>query len=110
MDVRQYIDENAAGFFGGHTGPGGKTIIPAQAHAKLSFRLVANQEPADVVAALRRYVSEHTPAGIEATVTSHGNGVRPSFSPMALLLQGAQTAAYLWDELAAVAPELTAAR
>ena len=33
------------GMWGGHTGPGGKTIVPAEAHAKLSFRLVANQEP-----------------------------------------------------------------
>ncbi len=157
--------------WGGHTGPGGKTIIPAEAHAKLSFRLVASQEPADVIAALRTYVREHTPAGIEATVSSHGHGVRPSFSPldspavqagrralqrafgsevlftreggsgpeadladtlgaplvfvavgldsdrihapnekveMALLLSGAQAAAYLWEELAAAAAELTA--
>jgi len=67
---------------GGHTGPGGKTIIPAQAHAKLSFRLVAHQEPADVAAALREYVAQHTPPGIEATVTVDGPGVRPSFSPV----------------------------
>ena len=70
------------GMWGGHTGPGGKTIIPAEAHAKLSFRLVAHQEPADVAAALREYVAQHTPPGIEATVTVDGPGVRPSFSPV----------------------------
>ncbi len=70
------------GIWGGHTGPGGKTIVPAQAHAKLSFRLVANQEPAQVIAGLRQYVRDHTPPGIEATVVSDGHGVRPSFAPM----------------------------
>ena len=49
--------------WGGHTGPGGKTIIPPAAHAKLSFRLVADQEPADVAAAFREYVAGRTPAG-----------------------------------------------
>jgi acetylornithine deacetylase/succinyl-diaminopimelate desuccinylase-like protein len=68
--------------WGGHTGPGGKTIIPARAHAKLSFRLVAHQEPAEVEAALRQYVAEHTPPGIESTVTPTGPGVRPAFSPI----------------------------
>ncbi len=33
------------GMWGGHTGPGAKTIVPSQAHAKVSFRLVADQEP-----------------------------------------------------------------
>jgi acetylornithine deacetylase/succinyl-diaminopimelate desuccinylase-like protein len=70
------------GMWGGHTGPGGKTIIPSQAHAKLSFRLVAYQEPADVAAALRAYVAQRTPPGIEASVTVPGPGVRPSFSPV----------------------------
>ena len=69
------------GMWGGHTGPGGKTIIPAAAHAKLSFRLVADQDPAAVIAGLREYVAGHVPPGIEATVTSPGHGVRPSFSP-----------------------------
>jgi len=64
------------GLWGGHTGPGGKTIIPKAAHAKLSFRLVADQEPAKVVESLRRYVAAHLPDGITATVTERG-GVRP---------------------------------
>jgi acetylornithine deacetylase/succinyl-diaminopimelate desuccinylase-like protein len=64
------------GLWGGHTGPGGKTIIPKAAHAKLSFRLVADQEPAKVVESLRRYVAAHLPEGITGTVTERG-GVRP---------------------------------
>jgi acetylornithine deacetylase/succinyl-diaminopimelate desuccinylase-like protein len=70
------------GMWGGHTGPGPKTIVPGEAHAKVSFRLVANQEPADIAVALREYVATHTPPGIEATVTFSGPGVRPAFSPL----------------------------
>jgi acetylornithine deacetylase/succinyl-diaminopimelate desuccinylase-like protein len=70
------------GMWGGHTGPGGKTIIPREAHAKLSFRLVAEQRPADVIASLREYVAARTPPGIESKVVSRGGGVRPSFSPI----------------------------
>jgi acetylornithine deacetylase/succinyl-diaminopimelate desuccinylase-like protein len=69
------------GMWGGHTGPGGKTIIPAAAHAKVSFRLVADQDPADVTAAFREYVEAATPVGLEATVTAQP-GVRPSYSPI----------------------------
>jgi acetylornithine deacetylase/succinyl-diaminopimelate desuccinylase-like protein len=70
------------GMWGGHTGPGPKTIIPREAHAKITFRLVAGQDPADVIAALREYVAARTPDGIEATVTSSGPGVRACFSPI----------------------------
>jgi len=70
------------GMWGGHTGPGAKTIVPSQAHAKVSFRLVASQEPAGIAVALREYVAAHTPPGIEATVTFGGPGVRPAFSPL----------------------------
>ena len=70
------------GMWGGHTGPGAKTIVPSQAHAKVSFRLVANQEPADIAVALREYVAARTPPGIEAAVTFGGPGVRPAFSPL----------------------------
>ncbi len=71
------------GMWGGHTGPGGKTIVPREAHAKVSFRLVAQQEPAEVAAALLDYVATRAPDGIDATVTFEGPGVRPCFSPIA---------------------------
>jgi acetylornithine deacetylase/succinyl-diaminopimelate desuccinylase-like protein len=69
------------GIWGGHTGPGGKTIIPKSAHAKLSFRLVANQTPEAVLVALDSYVRASTPDGIVATVRL-GHGVRPCHSPI----------------------------
>jgi acetylornithine deacetylase/succinyl-diaminopimelate desuccinylase-like protein len=68
------------GMWGGHTGPGGKTIIPRAAHAKVSFRLVADQDPADVLAAFGEYVRAGTPAGLESAVTAPEPGVRASHS------------------------------
>jgi len=70
------------GMWGGHTGPGGKTIIPREAHAKLSFRLVAGQDPIKVQQALRDWAVAHTPPGITVRVTIPGPGVRPCFSPI----------------------------
>jgi acetylornithine deacetylase/succinyl-diaminopimelate desuccinylase-like protein len=156
------------GMWGGHTGAGGKTIIPNQAHAKITFRLVARQDPADVAEQFVSYVKAHTPPGLTATVTV-GGGVRPCYSPidspavqagrramqrafgkqvlftkeggsgpeadladilqaplvfvavgldsdrihapnervdMSLLLRGAESAAYLWEELAAISSDL----
>src|SRR5258707_413519 len=70
------------GMWGGHTGPGGKTIVPREAHAKLSFRLVAHQEPAEVARLLRDFVAQHRPPGLDVVVTVDGPGVRPSASPV----------------------------
>jgi acetylornithine deacetylase/succinyl-diaminopimelate desuccinylase-like protein len=70
------------GMWGGYTGPGGKTIVPHEAHAKVSFRLVADQEPGDVLAALQQYVAAHIPPGIEAVVTAEGPGARPCSAPI----------------------------
>ena len=70
------------GMWGGHTGPGGKTIVPASAHAKVSFRLVADQEPAEVADGLRAHVARHTPPGVRAELSFEGPGVRPCFSPI----------------------------
>src|SRR5215467_1942798 len=69
------------GMWGGHTGPGDKTIIPRTAHAKVSFRLVADQDPADVAAAFREYVAVHTPDGLEAEILARP-AVRPCRSPI----------------------------
>lgn len=56
------------GIAGGFTGAGAKTVIPAKATAKVSIRLVPNQNPDKVVAAFRKYVAEVTPAGIQVEV------------------------------------------
>src|SRR5262249_30656770 len=70
------------GVWGGYTGPGPKTIGPREAPAKLSFRLVADQDPAGVLAGLSEYVAASTPAGLEAVVVPEGPGVRACFSPI----------------------------
>ena len=56
------------GIAGGFTGAGAKTVIPAEATAKVSFRLVPNQDPDKIVASFRKFVAERTPAGVLAEV------------------------------------------
>jgi acetylornithine deacetylase/succinyl-diaminopimelate desuccinylase-like protein len=70
------------GMWGGYTGPGHKTIIPAEAHAKLTFRLVADQRPEDVGPLLRAWVEELLPEGIEAEVHTPPGGVSPCASDL----------------------------
>ncbi|HYO34518.1 MAG TPA: M20/M25/M40 family metallo-hydrolase [Geodermatophilus sp.] len=70
------------GVWGGYTGPGHKTIVPAEAHAKLTFRLVADQVPADVGPMLREWVRAHVPEGIEAEVRTPPGGVAPCASDL----------------------------
>lgn len=70
------------GLWGGHTGPGGKTIVPSAAHAKLSFRLVADQEPTEVQAGLRSWLATTVPPGIEWQVGFGSDGVRPCHTPL----------------------------
>src|SRR5450432_1393622 len=65
------------GVWGGYMGPGHKTIVPTDAHAKVSFRLVADQQPLAVQAALRAYVAANVPDGITAEVNFFGTGARP---------------------------------
>ena len=54
------------GIVGGYTAAGSKTIIPAAASAKISMRLVSDQDPAKVVEGMRQFVAAHTPPGIRA--------------------------------------------
>jgi acetylornithine deacetylase/succinyl-diaminopimelate desuccinylase-like protein len=65
------------GLTGGYQGPGGKAIIPAAASAKLSFRLVPDQEPREVERLLRVYVARATPPGVCCAVQT-GFASRPT--------------------------------
>ena len=61
------------GITSGHQGEGVKTIIPAVASAKFSFRLVPNQDPQKVTAALEKHLEKQAPKGITYTLTpDHG--------------------------------------
>ncbi|MEU6388687.1 dipeptidase [Streptomyces sp. NPDC046939] len=69
------------GIGGGYQGPGGKTIVPSTAMLKLSFRLVAGQDPDHVEKAVTAWVAEQLPAGISHTIT-FGAATRPCLTPL----------------------------
>jgi len=61
------------GLFSGYTGEGAKTVLPAEAMAKVSFRLVPDQDPDEVVAQLRTHVAAVAPEGVRIEVVAlHG--------------------------------------
>ncbi|WPO71559.1 dipeptidase [Streptomyces sp. KN37] len=69
------------GIGGGYQGAGSKTIIPSSALVKLSFRLVAGQDPDRLEEAVRAWVAATVPAGIRHTVT-FSPGTRPCLTPL----------------------------
>ena len=60
------------GIWGGYTGKGFKTVIAAQASAKVSFRLVGGQDPDKIRAAFRAYVTSKIPADCSVEFHKHG--------------------------------------
>jgi len=69
--MRPTCDVN--GLLSGYTGAGAKTVLPSSAMAKVSFRLVPNQDPSRVAELFRAHVAAHTPDGVEIEVEElHG--------------------------------------
>ena len=79
LGARPTLDVN--GIWGGFEGEGAKTIIPAHAHAKISCRLVANQEPERIFELIAAYVAEVAPKSIRYSFQRLGDG-RPSLTPI----------------------------
>ncbi|MEA2518177.1 MAG: hypothetical protein QOF49_257, partial [Chloroflexota bacterium] len=77
--ARPTLDVN--GIWGGFQGEGAKTIIPAHAHAKISCRLVSDQDPDRIFAAFRDHVLAIAPRGVRVEVRSLGGG-HPSLTPV----------------------------
>jgi acetylornithine deacetylase/succinyl-diaminopimelate desuccinylase-like protein len=77
--ARPTLDVN--GIWGGFQGEGTKTIIPAHAHAKVSCRLVANQDSEKTFEQFRSYVEEIAPPGVVTTVRNLHGG-EPSLTPI----------------------------
>lgn len=67
------------GISGGYAGAGTKTVIPAEASAKITCRLVPGQEPDRVAAAIRAHLETALPTGYRLAVTQHGPGT-PAFA------------------------------
>jgi acetylornithine deacetylase/succinyl-diaminopimelate desuccinylase-like protein len=60
------------GIIGGYTGTGSKTVLPAQASAKFSFRLVGKQDPAKILESFRSYVRAQLPPDCKVEFIPHG--------------------------------------
>lgn len=60
--LRPTVEVN--GMWGGYTGQGGKTVTPAEAHAKLTMRLIPGQDPAAAQAAVKAHLERHAPPGV----------------------------------------------
>ena len=84
------------GMGGGYQGAGFKTVIPAEAHAKVSFRLVFDQDPHKVRAAFREHVKARIPADCSVEFHEHGSGTAVAFDTSGPVFQKAQGA--LTDE------------
>lgn len=82
---------NIEGLVGGYTGPGGKTILPHRAVAKIDMRLVPDMEATDALAALKTHLAKHGFADIEVTMTG---GYNPNSTSAEAALIRAQTAVY----------------
>ncbi|WP_299145615.1 M20/M25/M40 family metallo-hydrolase [uncultured Tateyamaria sp.] len=62
------------GIWGGYTGDGFKTVLPSKAHAKVSFRLVGDQDPHKIRESFRKMVQDALPADCTVTFKGHGAG------------------------------------
>lgn len=69
------------GIYGGFQGEGTKTVIPSQAHAKITCRLVADQNPQRVLDALEAHITQHTPPGVRVKVTRGASTADPYLMP-----------------------------
>jgi acetylornithine deacetylase/succinyl-diaminopimelate desuccinylase-like protein len=77
--IRPTLDVN--GIWGGYTGEGAKTVIASKAYAKISMRLVPDQDPEKITALFQNHFESIVPAGCRVKVTPHHGG-DPYVSPI----------------------------
>ncbi|MNJ82973.1 Succinyl-diaminopimelate desuccinylase [compost metagenome] len=77
--IRPTLDVN--GIWGGYTGEGAKTVIASKAYAKISMRLVPNQEPDKITELFSKHFESIAPAGVKVVVNPHHGG-EPVVTPI----------------------------
>ena len=80
--IRPTLDVN--GIWGGYTGEGAKTVLPSKAHAKISMRLVPNQNSTEITELFTKHFKSIAPKYVKVKVTAHHGGepaVTPTNSP-----------------------------
>lgn len=80
------------GIGGGYQGEGSKTVIARSAFAKLSFRLVPDQDPLDIMAKVEKHIQAHQPPGVTVEVTQGHYGHAYLMDPFSPFGQAAQRA------------------
>ena len=70
------------GLWGGYLGPGQKTVIPGEAHAKITCRLVPDQDPGTIAALVSKHLEARVPAGARLSVAIDDHGARPARIPV----------------------------
>jgi acetylornithine deacetylase/succinyl-diaminopimelate desuccinylase-like protein len=78
LGIRPSLDIN--GIWGGFTGEGAKTILPAKATAKISMRLVPHQDPDTIEKLLRTYLEKNIPPGVRFRLRAMHGG-KPYVAP-----------------------------
>ena len=76
--IRPTLDVN--GIWGGYTGEGAKTVLPAKAHAKISMRLVPNQDPTEITELFTKHFISIAPKSVKVKVVAHHGG-EPAVTP-----------------------------
>jgi acetylornithine deacetylase/succinyl-diaminopimelate desuccinylase-like protein len=76
---RPTLDIN--GIWGGFQGEGTKTVIPAEAHAKITCRLVNDQDPDEIMSLIEHHVNINTPKGVKVTFQRFDSGM-PYIAPI----------------------------
>ncbi len=77
--VRPTLEIN--GIWGGFQGDGVKTVLPNEAHAKITCRLVPNQDPIAITEMIARHIERHSPPGVRVTTTRLGFTALPYLIP-----------------------------
>ena len=104
ITVRPTLDVN--GIWSGYTGPGAKTVLPGLAHAKVSMRLVPDQDPDEIFERFEAYLRKLAPSSVRARVTNHHTALPFIMDPAHPMLDAARRAlARVWSKPPAMVRE-----